>query len=426
VLRFSPDGSRLLIYSDAGISKRETFVGFRMIQLPDGAPRRVLASLRGQAAGLRFSWLPDSRHIVVVRTDGPSSGMHLWLADIETDTSRPLTVTNSNESSPAVSPDGSRIVFTSEATNFDLMLVPLDGSPLRPFLSSTRNELDPVWSRTAAQYAFVTDRTGSQEIWLRSEQDNWERALVVDADFAGLSPTLLFSALALSPDGRRLAYQRIGRSEVGEIWISTLAGGQPIRLLGPAAAYQDAPTWSPDGDWLAFVISPGPDQWSLAKARVGGANAAPVILKEGILPQTRPQWSPDGQWILCDTADGLMLIASDEKLARQNRILNDNDWLAYVWAADSRQMYGLQLSDDRRHFRLVSVDIRTRKEQIVAGDLGTVAIAQQPIRGLSRMRDAALITSIAQPRSDIWLLDGFGPPPRLLARFWPWRGRVLN
>jgi Tol biopolymer transport system component len=88
-----------------------------------------------------------------------------------------LTITNGNESSPDVSADGRRIAFASEATDFDLALAVADGSPLRPVLSSTRNEFDPAWSPAANQYAFVTDRAGSQQIWLRSEQGDWNGPL---------------------------------------------------------------------------------------------------------------------------------------------------------------------------------------------------------------------------------------------------------
>jgi Tol biopolymer transport system component len=418
LMRFSPDGSRLLIWSDYGILK-----GFWMIQLPESDPRRVLPSLQGPRAGLEFTWLPDSRHVVVVRNDGPTSGTHLWLADVVTDTSRPLTITNGNEGSPAVSPDGSRIAFTSEATDFDLVLVPLDGSPPRSFLSSTRNELDPAWSPTAAQYAFVTDRTGSQEIWIRSEQDNWERALVRDSDFGGSSSTLLFSSLVFSPDGRRLAYQRFERDERGRIWISTLAGGPPIPLLESGVSYQDAPTWSPDGTWVAFVSTITPDRWSLAKARVGGGGAALVVLKEEILPQSRPHWSPDGRWILCQTTEGLVLVHPNGK---ESRVLSEQEWLSYEWAADARRVYGLRLSDDQTRLMLVMLDVGTLKEQVVNADVGFLPIAQQPVRGFSRVRDTAFLTSIARPRSDIWLLDGFSPPAGLLARFWPWRTGTLD
>src|SRR5207247_1708113 len=143
VLRYSPDGSKLLVWANGygwgGVPQGTQFV---MIRNPETAPTPVLQSLSGPRTPPLFTWLADNRHIVLVRNDGPTVGSHLWIGDVETDRTQPFTVTNSNESSPAVAPDGRRLAFTSEATDFDLVLVSLDGSPMRTFLSSTRNKLD--------------------------------------------------------------------------------------------------------------------------------------------------------------------------------------------------------------------------------------------------------------------------------------------
>jgi Tol biopolymer transport system component len=174
--------------------------------------------------------------------------------------------------------------------------------------------------------------------------------------------TLLLSTLAFSPDGRRLAYQRIGRDEAGRIWISTLAGGPPIRLSGTSSsAYEDAPTWSPDGDWVAFVASPTPDEWLLVKARVGRGDVAPMILTKEVRPQTRPQWSPDGRWILVQTLSGLVLVDSN---GEASELLSEDEWLSYAWTVDGGRVFGLRV-DNRNHIVLVELNIKTRRERVV-------------------------------------------------------------
>ena len=77
-------------------------------------------------------------------------------------------------------------------------------------LATARNEFDPAWSPTGDQFAFVTDRSGTTEIWTRSRDGVWERPLVTAADF-GASRTETLASLAFSPDGRTLAYQRGGK-----------------------------------------------------------------------------------------------------------------------------------------------------------------------------------------------------------------------
>ena len=409
LLRYSPDGSKLLVWANGyGWGGAPQGTQFVMIANPDATPTPVLTSLTGPRTPPLFTWLPDNRHIVLVRNDGPTVGSHLWVGDIDSDRIRPLTVTNTNESSPAIAPDGRRLAFTSEATDFDLVLVPLNGSPPRTFLSSTRNELDPAWSPTGAQYAFVSDRSGSQELWVRSEEGasergGFERPLVTDADFSG-SRTMVLGSLAFSRDGRRLAYQRFADGGY-RIWLSTLAGGTPVPLT-TGDSYQDGPTWSPDGEWVAYINGSKNAAWSLNKIRVGASS--PIVMMTGISPFARPQWSPDGRWILCQTPDGLKLIAPD---GGETRTLSGADWMAYAWGSDATKVYGLKTADDLHHFMFAAIDAATGREVVINANLGTIPQANQPIRGFSRMRDEGFLTSIARVRSDIWLIDGSVLPP---------------
>jgi len=367
LLRYAPDGSKLLVWFNGyGGSGSRQGTQFVLIANQNAAPKTALASLAGPRAPPLFTWLPDNRRIIVARNDGQSPGSHLWIADTDADRAVPLTVTNTNESSPALSPDGRRLAFTSEATDFDLVLVPTDGSAMRTFLSSTRNELDPAWSPTGAQYAFVTDRNGRQEIWVRSEEGasergGFERPLVTDADFPG-SRTMVLGSLAFSRDGSHLAYQRFADGGY-RIWVSSLAGGTPVQLT-KGDAYQDGPTWSPDGEWVAYISGAQSAYWSLAKIRVGAAS--PVTLKSGVSPFTRPQWSPDGRWILCQTPEGLLLVAAD---GSSTRVLSREEWFAYAWAADGKKVYGLRQADDLHHFLLGSVDVDSGREAVINPNL---------------------------------------------------------
>ena len=96
-------------------------------------------------------------------------------------------------------------------------------------LATARNEFDPAWSPVGDQFAFVTDRSGSLEIWARSRDGQWERPIVTPADF-GASRTETLASLAFSPDGRTLAYQR-GAGGTFEMWLSPVTGGTPVRLV---------------------------------------------------------------------------------------------------------------------------------------------------------------------------------------------------
>jgi Tol biopolymer transport system component len=415
VVHFSPSGLSIGIL---GWKYQEKDTGtvppraFWIVPLPDGVPRQVLSDL--PPGWPSFSWLPDNRHIVGT-INRPPSGTHLWLLDTQGSRVHPVTIGVVNESAPAVSPDGDKVAFNSEQADYDLAEISLDGSPLKTLLATSRNEMDPAWSTAGDQYAFVTDRAGNQQIWLRSRQGGqhlWtERPLVTQKDFEG-GQTYLLTAPAFSPDGQQLAYSHYGTHS--SIWISRLDGSQPIKLVaGDGGLYEDAPTWSPDGNWIAYV-GVSATRFTLAKVQKGGQ---PNVIKDEVTPSTRPQWSPDGLWIACDTPQGLTLVAAD---GRGERVIGEAGWFAYGWSRDSSHVYGLRQSDDTRRLMLASIDIKTRTERILAADLGPVPQANLPARGFTRISDRSFATSLARVRSDIWLLEGFRPPD-FLARFWPRR-----
>jgi Tol biopolymer transport system component len=383
-----------------------------------------------------FSWLPDNRHVLVTRADGSTPGNHLWVVDTNDTTpassaprpsAYPLTITPGNESSPAVSPDGRTVAFAWDATDFDLFEVPIDGSPLKPFRRSTRNEYDPAVLPGSTQYAFVTDQTGNLQIWRENQEGYLREPIVTESDFEG-PPSMAMGSLAFSRDGTKLALQRADTAEADprargfRIWIVPMAGGKPVPVGGPGQTYQDAPTWSPDGRSIAFVTGgpamAGANTGSVTKlvTAVVGANTPPVGLLEG-LPSflARPQWSPDGKWILCETEDGLTVVHPD---GTGKQIIGEPRWLTYAWDTDSRRIYGLRPTDDLHHFMLVSLDMQTGVERVINPRMGAIPQALQPIRGFSRLTTGGFLTSIASVKSDIYLIEGFRLPRTWWERIW--------
>ena len=416
LVRFAPDGSKLLLwaYGYVPAPDQDRRDAFWLLPWPGGVPRNALPlGRRTLDATIAFDWLPDSRHVVLSLGDAKTPDRHLWLADTEREGLEMLTMTPASESSPSVSPDGSRLAFTSEAVDFDLISIPNDGGPSKVLFATSRNEFDPAWAPRQPNFAFVTDRNGSLQLLVRS-RDGFEREIVSDALFPD-DHTWALGALAFSADGSRIAYQRLGERSGYRVWISTaVSAGPPVEFspLALGQGRQDAPTWSPNGAWIAYVYgeSSAP-RWHLVKTRVGGGGES-IVLNDHVLPYTRPAWSPDGRSKLFDSRDGLTVIGDD---GRNPRVVSEELWIAHEWA-DARTIYGLRETETRRHFMLVALDITTGRERVVNADLGVIPVANQPIRGLTRTETGAWVTSVARVRSDIYMLEGFSVPKGGLAR----------
>lgn len=103
------------------------------------------------------------------------------------------------------------------------------------------------------------------------------------------SPMIGARNLALSPDGKRLAF-----SYQGDIWIAPSEGGRAIPLTNHIEM-DDNPVWSPDGQWVAFA-SNRTGNWDIFLAPVDGGATRRLTYHSG--SDIPSDWSPDGKSIL--------------------------------------------------------------------------------------------------------------------------------
>jgi Tol biopolymer transport system component len=215
-LAYSRDGSKLGLWLARWSGRSD----FWVLPVSGSEPKKVL-DLPNFAH--EFEWLPDNRTIVYGALAAGTPGADLHAADTMTGRIRRITVTPKDLTEPAVSPDGDQLAFTVANNDFDLLQVPLDGSPATKILATSRNEQDASWSPVSDQYAYSTDRTGRVQIWLRSRAGDWERPLVTEKDF-GEAWIVSINETSFSWDGQRIVYA-VGGDNGHSVWISSVQGG---------------------------------------------------------------------------------------------------------------------------------------------------------------------------------------------------------
>ena len=107
------------------------------------------------------------------------------------------------------------------------MLITPDGRSRRTMLATARNEFDPAWSPAGDQFAFVTDRSGSIEIWARSRDGKWERPIVTPTDFGDVANRDARHRWRFRPTGGRSRISAAREGTLG-VWLSPVTGGTPV------------------------------------------------------------------------------------------------------------------------------------------------------------------------------------------------------
>ena len=411
-LAFSPDGKQILLFR-AGDKNDEAAW---LLPYPAGSkpPRRILEKLPSFQGTPTFSWMPDSRHIVVSLSSGQDSPAHLWIADTQSNALTSLTTSNSTESEPAVAPDGKSLLYSQQTTSLDVVSVSLQDGAANTLISTGREESMAAWSAKTGKLAWVTDRSGPWEIWARTS-DGSERPVVTASEFPdGLNKW--FMDPALSPDGNRLIFTRIDSKGAVRLWMISLAGGAPVQVTNEQVESEVGAAWSPDSSRIVFIrVNSGNRQ--LATVRTSG-NAVPVLLKDNIL-NALPSWSPAGDWIAYRDDKGWNLISPDGKTTRLLGKINAPN---LTFSPDGKILYGIQYGDtdaDRDRVTLFSLDPVTLKQKVIkelGKEMRPAANFGPGIR-FSLGPDGKCITySTSKERSDLWLLQGYRQPG-LFSRF---------
>jgi Tol biopolymer transport system component len=396
-LKLSPDGSRILYFLNPGGQEQAWSIPF---PAGSGVPKLILKDLPHYGGTPTFSWFPDSWHIAISLQEHQGEERHLWLADTVTGSRTPLTTGLFSEASPAVSPSGKRVLFLESTNDYKLVSASLADASIRTLLSSQRPVGMPAWARKVEKFAYQTDRTGEPEIWLH-DVDGSERPLVTPAMFPSGTTNWLMDP-TLSPTGDRLAYTRIATNGEDAIWISSLAGGPPVRLTDTSEQEMMA-SWSPDGGRIAYLQETKGGTVSIMICKTSG-QAAPVELRSkagGYLPD----WSPTGEWISVYDDSGWNLISPDGK---STRALGKIETEHLTFSKDGQTLYGIRAEKDHQYLFSLSL---TGNQMKTIGGVGTEFVPRSylipGIRFSLSPDGKSILYSSFSTKSSLWMLEGF-------------------
>lgn len=299
-------------------------------------PVTKLDESRKELAQAWPNFLPDGRHFLYQSWNGRSDDSAIFVSSID-GSDRQLLL--KADSSPLYAPPGYLLFArgsTLMAQSFDAGKLQLGGEPFPIAEQVTYNGANSYESVSVSGNGVMVFLSGG----LSNRQLVWfDRT---GKQLGPLGSPGAYNDIVLSPDGKRLAMQRLvdGNSDV---WLMDLERGVPSRFTFDSTA-EDNPVWSPDGNRIVFS-SGGESLFDLYRKVSSGAGNQELLLKTDVGKEAT-DWSSDGRFIIF-TAYGLKTSADlwilplpgdakpypfleTEFVEEQGHFSPDGRWVAYA------------------------------------------------------------------------------------------------
>jgi Tol biopolymer transport system component len=244
---FIPSGSKNkghLLYIRERTLMAQPFDAGRLETLgePAAVVERVGSNLN---SGSAFS--AADRSLLVYRSDSTQMRQIVWvdragrrLADV----GEPAEIDQI-----ALSPDGAAIaadMMDRRTGANDIVLIDAATGARTALTSGQANDWYPVWSPDGARIVYTSDQEGRMDLYLKPTRGLGEGGLIHGSGGVKF-------AMSWSRDGRLIAFQDLHPASKYDIWLLPITGDRkPLPLL-QTEFNENHPQFSPDGQWLAYT-----------------------------------------------------------------------------------------------------------------------------------------------------------------------------
>jgi TolB protein len=241
---------------------------------PDGANLTQLT--RNGTINLSPAWSPDG--LKIYYTSYLNNRPDLYCIDLNDQSSQPVLEGGMNIT-PCLSPKGDTLILSmSFSGNPEIVKYSLESKKIQRMTFNPGVESNPVFAPNGREIAFVSDRNGNPQIYLMNIDGTNVRRLTKLGVY-NTSPDW-------SPRGDWIAYHS-RREGFFNIWLIH-PDGTDEHPITSEAGHNEEPTFARDGRHLSFVSSRSGGK-SLYVMDLSGRSVKPVLIHHGAC--NNPSWS---------------------------------------------------------------------------------------------------------------------------------------
>jgi Tol biopolymer transport system component len=321
--RFSPDGRalRFTLSDTASTALWES-------SDDGGTPHRLLKEWRAAQYPSNGNWTPDGKYFLFQALR--NGRWDIWAmrekGDLFHKVSQepvPLTAGPLSFYSPQPSLDSKKVFAVGEQPRAELVRYDARSAQFVPYLGGISGT-DVNFSRDGQWVAYTSYPEGN--LW-RSRVDGSEKLQLTSQPLVAMLPSW-------SPDGQQIAFIDIEPDKRQQIYLVSASGG-PSQELPVAKLNAGRPSWAPDGTAILFADLAGPPDADIRSVDLKSKKVSILPASEHML---WPVLSPDGHYVAAASMDGLKLMLFDMVIWKWSELAKASVGFLQ-WSADSKYVY---------------------------------------------------------------------------------------